>query len=104
MMARVLQEKYSRSRALFAAYTAKSPAYLRAKFLGHKKPSPGTNEISRQADGLGNACADVGRHCHAVDCGFHFLFALNVAGPSPSGLALLLQWGRCLVGIQHETG
>jgi hypothetical protein len=27
---------------LFAAYTAKSPAYLRAKFLGHKKPSLGT--------------------------------------------------------------
>ena len=35
-------EKYSRSSALFAAYTAKSPAYLQAKFLDHKKPSLGT--------------------------------------------------------------
>jgi hypothetical protein len=42
MMARVLPEKYSRSSALFAAYTAKSPAYLQAKFLDHKKPSLGT--------------------------------------------------------------
>jgi hypothetical protein len=42
MMARVLPEKYSRSSALFAAYTAKSPAYLLAKFLDRKKPSLGT--------------------------------------------------------------
>jgi hypothetical protein len=41
MMAHVRPEKYSRWRALFAAYTAKSPAYLRAKFLDHKKPSLG---------------------------------------------------------------
>jgi hypothetical protein len=37
-MARVRLEKYSRLRALFAAYTAKNPAYLRAKYPSHKKP------------------------------------------------------------------
>jgi CYTH domain-containing protein len=35
------------------------------------------NEISRQKDGLGSACADVGHHCHACDCGIHVLFALD---------------------------
>jgi hypothetical protein len=29
-------------RRYFAAYTAKSPAYLQAKFIDHKKPSLGT--------------------------------------------------------------
>ena len=30
---------------------------------------------------------------HAGDCGFHFLFALNVAGPSPSAFALFAEMG-----------
>jgi hypothetical protein len=78
MMARVRSEKYSRSRVLFAAYTAKSRAYLQAKYLGHKKPNLGSeNEISRQKDGHGGACPDVGRHCHACDRGIHFLFAVD---------------------------
>jgi hypothetical protein len=57
------------------------------------------NEISRQEDGFGSACADAGRHCHACDCGIHFLFALNIFSQSPSALSLLpLKLGRCFVG------
>jgi hypothetical protein len=78
MMARARPEKCSRSLELFAGYTAKSPACLRAKYLNYKKlKSRGENEISRQKDGLGSACADVGRHRHACDRGIRFLFALD---------------------------
>jgi hypothetical protein len=39
MMAHVRPEKYLRSGAPFAVYTAKSPAYLRAQYLSHRKSS-----------------------------------------------------------------
>jgi hypothetical protein len=104
MMAHVRPEKYSRLRALFAAYTAKNPAYLRAKFLGHKKPSLGDeNAISCQEDGRGNACVDVGRHCYAGDCLLHFLFALNVA-ITCSAHSFAEMGTFVFSGIQHETG
>ena len=99
MMALVRPEQYSRSRALFAAYTAKSPAYLRARFLDHKKPSLGTKMRSVAKRTAAETFARMlAVTAMLVIAGFIFPFALNAASLSPSALTLSLEWDDVFLG------